>query len=108
MICTKCRKDLPESAFYPSVLAKKGKQCKTCWNKRSNENQRKKIIRDRQHAQEDEDILFDTLFGGYVITIINHIKNGEYKYTIKTANKMLLQTNETPVFRKKMEEILTL
>lgn len=97
-VCSICKRELPDTEFYPKAIKRYQYQCKECTQKKN-----KKYIKE---IKELEDRDFDSIYGGYVVAILNHVRSKEYKYTIKGTNGYMIQTNDVDYFRKKMDEIV--
>lgn len=98
-VCSLCKRELPDSEFYPTALKRYQYQCKECTHKRNNNYNAE--IRDLP----DKD--FNRFYGGYVVAILNHVRKNEYKYTIKGTDGFMIQTNDIEYFRKKFDELVT-
>lgn len=112
-VCSICKRELPLSAFGKLYSSKDGLQysCKKCLNKRNREyfaNNRDKYheyYRKREDAKNllDYNNMCDAI-GGYKIYILNHTKNGEYKYNIiNTVTREVFKTNDKNEFIKFVE-----
>ena len=100
MICSHCKRDLPKEAFSPSRIKLRYPVCKECENTKEKNRRIKAILDDENESK------FDSLYGGYVVAILNHVRSKEYKYTIKGTNGYMIQTNDVDYFRKKMDELI--
>lgn len=96
-ICTICHRELPESAFYPTYLKEYKYQCKECVRKQNNQY-RKEI---KESPLKD----FNRFYGGYSISILNFVREGEYRYSIKGTNNYFYQTNNVDNFMAELEKI---
>ena len=101
--CTLCHRELPETDFYPSALKKGQHHCKKCcykhYLKKANQKYQKSL-------EELPDILFDNLYGGYNIKVLNHARPNEYKYTISPTRGEVFKTNNLDAFMDKLWEEL--
>lgn len=104
MICTLCKRDLPETEFFPSFLRRKQHQCRKCCYEKYNKKAQKKYMDSIKKYPEKD---FETFFGGYTITILNYSKKSEYRYTIKSTKSILLQTNDTEQFMAEVSKIIS-
>lgn len=104
--CGHCKRELPESEFYPSHLKRGQHTCKKCHNAWSVAYQKKYPQILKKQEERIEETAFDNLFGGYTVVILNSIRPGEHKYIIKNTNGYLLSTNNVQEFRKKLNEII--
>lgn len=95
--CSICKRELPDSAFYPTYLKRYQYQCKEC--------QQKKNKKYQEEIKELDNNDFNRFYGGYIVAILNHIRPREYKYTIKGTNGYMVQTNDLDYFKKKLNEI---
>ena len=94
MICNHCGQDLPKKAFSP-----KRSTCKKC------EAEKEASYRINREIKESIKDKFNIYYGGYIVAILNHVREKEYKYTIKGTNGFMVQTNDLEFFKKKLDEI---
>ena len=104
--CGHCKRELPESEFYPSHLKRGQNTCKKCNNAWTNAYHKRYIKTLKEQENRIEEAEFNNLFGGYLVTILNSIRSGEYKYVIKNTDGYLLSTNNVQEFKTKLNEIL--
>ena len=69
--CTLCKKDLPETDFYPSFIKKHQYQCKKCSYDKYAKKSIKKYANSLKKIPEKE---FDFFCGGYTIKIMSAIR----------------------------------
>lgn len=100
MYCNHCKRELPDSAFSPSRKNLKYHTCRECENTKAADYRIKQALNDENESR------FDSLYGGYVVAILNHTRKNEYKYTIKGTNGYMIQTNDIDYFRKKFNEVI--
>lgn len=100
MYCSHCKRELPDSAFSPSRKKLKYHTCKKCESTKAADYRIKQILTDENESK------FDSIYGGYLVVILNHVRPNEYKYTIKGTNGLMIQTNDIDYFRKKMDETI--
>lgn len=104
--CIYCKQALPESSYYPSTLKKGWRICRKCQNLKNYKTMKSYYKRRKEKVQKAKEQTFDSLFGGYTITVLNSVKKGEFRYVIKGTNGTFLQTNSLEVFKEKIREIL--
>lgn len=110
-VCSTCKRELPLSAFGKLYSSKDGLQysCKECLNKRNRgyfANNRDKYHEYYLKREARENMLDNYAIGGYKIFILNHTKEGEYKYNIiNTVNQEVFKTNNKDEFIKFVSEI---
>lgn len=105
--CSKCKQLKPETEFYKNAIMKDGlqHQCKKCHNEYTTEYMRKHKITNKQRQEKKDERNFNKYLGGYKISILNHIKKGEYKYVIFSTNGQSFMTNDNIDFMKKIKEL---
>lgn len=125
--CTKCGKAKPIDEFYNSLTGKYGVQarCKECQRKEHKkyynahlEHKRamNRIYNERRQererlAKENEERLellkASEILGGYRIYILNHVKEGEVKYTcVKVSTAEVYRTNDKRNFLCYLEGVI--
>ena len=107
-VCSKCKRELPLSAFGKRTDSKDGLHymCRECHN----QHQRNYSVKNREKRREynkrakakrkllEYYDLCDAV-GGYKMFILNHIKNGEYKYNVvNTVTQEVFKTNNKDEF----------
>lgn len=107
-ICTKCGRALPLDRFTTAKGYKYGRysKCKECCAKESKEyyaKNKNKVCtykREWRHQTEAYEVLkAEELLGGWRIYVLNHIKEGESKYTaVKVATADVYRTNDKKEF----------
>lgn len=105
--CIHCKQILPESSFYPSTLKKGWKVCKKCQNLRHYKSMKGYHKRKKEKIKQAEEQVFENLFGGYTIIILNSVKKNEFRYIIKGTDRTFLQTNNPNEFKEKFWEIFS-
>lgn len=90
MKCNHCGRELSNSDFTTNH-----RTCKKCEAEKEKRYRTNRILADS----------FDSYYGGYVVVILNHVRDKEYRYTIKGTNGFMIQTNDIDYFKKKMDEI---
>ena len=103
--CTLCGKELPEGEFTPSFIKRGQHQCKKCVYERYGKKAQKKYF---NSISELEDKEFDKFCGGYVIKVLNFVRNGEFKYIISSTTGDTFRTNDKGEFYEHISKILTL
>ena len=104
MICTICKRDLPESEFYPSFIRRKQYQCRKCAYEKWGKKAQKKYT---DSIKEYPDKEFENICGGYTITILNYSKTYENKYTIKSTKGTIFETNSPEQFLQEISRIIS-
>lgn len=104
MICTICKRDLPESDFYPSFIRRKQHQCRKCSYEKWGKKAQKKYT---DSIKEYPDREFENICGGYVITILNYSKPSESRYAIKSTNGEIFTTNSSEKFMEEIKMIIS-
>ena len=104
-ICSKCKRELPLSAFGKLNISKDGLQymCKEC----NHENYIKSMIRKENKITKTLEYhsLCDAI-GGYNLFILNHTKQGEFKYNmVNTATGEIFNTNNKEDFIERIKRI---
>lgn len=105
LTCLHCNKNLPESSFYESSLKRGWRICKKCQNAKTKEATKRYLARKKDERKHAGERTFEGLFGGYTIIILNHVKTGEFRYSIKGTDGDFLQTNDLKVFKDKLNKI---
>ena len=96
MRCTVCKKELPESDFYPSRLKNHQHICKKCFCAREKEYRSKDILNDSDRER------FERYYGGIKINIQNYPQTFEI---VKTTGEYFI-TRSKEEFIKKLLDIL--
>lgn len=110
-ICRTCGRELPISAFPKDNGYKSGRstQCRDCYNKQHKEAQEKRkelgfCLSDKERKERQATADFDRLLGGVKVSILNHAKRGETKYTVASTKGGFFQTNSKEEFIKFIKE----
>lgn len=114
-ICSKCKRELPLSAFGKLNISKEGLQymCKECLNKKNREyfikNKTKWIEYHKKEREKTKTLEYHSLcdaIGGYNLFILNHTKQGEFKYNmVNTATGEIFNTNNKEDFIERIKRI---
>ena len=91
MKCSLCKKDLPESEFYPSILKKGLRHCKKCMYKHYGKKSNYKYQKSLKELPEGD---FDLYYGGYNIRVLNYTRPGEYRFVINATRGKTYKTND--------------
>ena len=94
MICTVCHRDLPEGEFYPSSLKRGWHICKKCHNKKTAPSVKKY----QASLKTLDDLDFNRFWGGFTIKVLNFARDGEYRYSAKSTDGSICQTNDKGEF----------
>lgn len=103
--CTQCKQYLEEKFFGSNKFRKDHltRICRNCINKYV---KNKKIRTIQQENSEDiANMVFNKVFGGYNIYILNTTRPGECKYNIISTDGMYFMSNDRKEFYKTMEEL---
>lgn len=101
--CTLCGQELPDGAFYPSMLKKRDYECKKCMYERYG----KKSIRKYQEGLKQLPAVdFERYNGGLKITVLNYVKPYENKFNIKATSGEYFGTDNKEQFLNKLNEYL--
>lgn len=103
-VCSLCKKELPKSEFYPSNLKKRLYHCKKCIYEHYGKKAKKKYEDSIKKFDEKQ---FNNFYGGYTITILNYVRENEFKYIIKGTDGYFLQTNDSEEFKVKLNELVS-
>lgn len=98
-LCTKCGRMLPESKFSKDMNCEGGlkHRCKDCVNANAKEYYQK--IKEYNLGKDETFINPDEFLGGYKISILNHVKKGEFKFNVfETKTGEVFQTNVKDYF----------
>lgn len=104
-VCSRCKRELPESEFYWDKFNNKFKaECKECHSamKRHYYKKRQKKKIENPNCKD----LFDYYCGGIVVNIPNYCKDGEYKYNIIHKNHSVYNTNNRQAFFQKLRKLI--
>lgn len=106
--CPKCNEVKHESEFYKNTRMKDGLSvhCKTCHNKYTVKYMKEYRIMEKEEQEKDDECNFNRYLGGYLVAILNHVKKGEYKYTIKSTTGETFKTNDKQEFFNKLKDCL--
>lgn len=114
-VCSKCKRELPLSAFGRLHTSKDGflGVCKECRNKQHREYFAKNKDRRREYNKraKAKRKLFEyydlcDAIGGYKMFILNHTKNGEYKYNaVNTVTQEVFKTDNKDEFIRFVKNI---
>ena len=117
--CTKCGKTKPITEFYKDWAGKNETKniCKECYKGYYTKNlaikqELNKAYRERLKEQERkleavELLQASELLGGYRIYVLNHVKEGEVKYTcVKVSTAEVYQTNDKRKFLDYLEGVI--
>lgn len=114
-ICPRCKRELPLSSFGKLKTSKDGLQytCKECLNKHNKDyrskNKAKWIEYNRKSKEKTKTLEYHSLcdaIGGYNLFILNHTKQGEFKYNmVNTATGEIFNTNNKEDFIERIKRI---
>lgn len=125
--CTKCGRTKPIEEFYNSTTGKYGVQarCKDCqrkehkkyyiadlerrrqMNKKYRERHQEKERLAKENAERIEILRASEILGGYRIYVLNHVKEGEAKYTcVKVETAEVYRTNDKRKFLNYLEGVI--
>lgn len=125
--CTKCGKTKPIEEFYKSESGKYGVQswCMECQKKECRKHYAKNLTKkqarnkayyERQKWKEYEEkkklealelLRASEILGGYRIYVLNHVKEGESKYTcVKVSTAEVYRTNDKRKFLSYLEGVI--
>lgn len=125
--CTKCGRDLSLENFYKSPTGKYGvySVCKECQKKECKkhysvnlekkramyklyrERHVEKIKEEQRKAEMIEMLKVSEILGGYRIYVLNHVKEGESKYTcVKVSTAEVYRTNDKRKFLSYLEGVI--
>lgn len=104
-VCRKFGQEKPVSEFIPDGRYRSGYQtyCRDCHNEQHRAAlERRKEAGFGLTAQEREERKaaekFEEMFGGFQVSILNHAKRGETKYTVASTKGGFFQTNSKEEF----------
>lgn len=106
-ICTRCKRELPETSFYWDKFAGRFKSdCKDCNSimKRHAYKQKKRNKR-KEAAQKRYEMAY--ILGGIRVFIPYHTKEGEFKYNILQTGHKIKRTNDKAVFLRLIKQSLS-
>lgn len=118
MICRSCGRDLPLTDFTANRSRKNGyetrcHQCTAEYYRQYNQKNRAKIKQQKidyeTRIREEEAFFnnqkFNSSLGGHKIYVLNHVKDGEFKYNIVSTLGEVFKTNDKIKFINYLTEL---
>lgn len=102
--CYVCNRDLPDTEFHKSRVARHNFICKECENRRQRGYHHNAQI--KAQTEKANEVNFEHALGGYVIRILNHTKPFEHKFNIQSTSGESFTTDSKEQFLKKLNELI--